>query len=80
MSEGFDYTGDVIESIPIVVGRENDGRWWADIELMPGVMTYGATREAAIDAVRALALRVAADCLEHGEEVPEPIAKAFSLA
>ena len=66
-------------SLPIVVGHELDGRWWADIELMPGVMAYGATREAAIDAVRALALRVAADCLEHGEEVPEPLAKAFSL-
>ena len=36
--------------------------------------------EAAIDAVRTLALRVAADCLEHGEDVPEPIARVFSLA
>jgi hypothetical protein len=44
-----------IESIPIVVGREEDGRWWADIESMPGVMAYGATRESAIAAVRALA-------------------------
>ncbi len=69
-----------IESIPILVGQEADGRWWADIELMPGVMTYGDTREAAIDAVRTLALRVAADCLEHGEDVPEPIARVFSLA
>ena len=69
-----------IASIPIVLGQEADGRWWADIELMPGVMTYGATREAAIDAVRALALRVAADCLENGEDVPEPIARVFSLA
>jgi predicted RNase H-like HicB family nuclease len=50
-----------VESIPIVVGREEDGRWWADIESMPGVMAYGATRESAIAAVRALALRVAAD-------------------
>jgi hypothetical protein len=25
-----------VESIPIVVGREEDGRWWADIESMPG--------------------------------------------
>ena len=53
-----------LESIPIVVGREDNGRWWADIESMPGVMAYGATREAAIAAVRALALRVAADCIE----------------
>jgi predicted RNase H-like HicB family nuclease len=59
-----------LESIPILVGREDDGRWWAEIESMPGVMAYGATREAAIAAVRALAFRVAADYIEHGEEVP----------
>jgi predicted RNase H-like HicB family nuclease len=59
-----------VESIPIVVGHEEDGRWWADIESMPGVMAYGTTRESAIAAVRALALRVAADCIFHGEEVP----------
>jgi len=61
-----------LESIPIVVGREDDGRWWADIESMPGVMAYGASREAAITAVRALAFRVAADCIDHGEEVSAP--------
>jgi hypothetical protein len=27
-----------VDSIPIIVGREEDGRWWADIESMPGVM------------------------------------------
>ena len=69
-----------VESIPIVVGREDDGRWWADIESMPGVMAYGVTREAAIAAVRALALRVAADCIDHGEAVPGPLAKVFSVA
>ena len=37
-----------VESIPIVVGLEEDGRWWADIESMPGVMAYGAARESAI--------------------------------
>lgn len=64
-----------IESIPIVRGREDDGQWWADVESMPGVMAYGATREAAIVAVRALALRVAADSIDHGEEIPGPLAK-----
>jgi len=68
------------ESISIVVGREEDGRWWADVESMPGVMAYGPTRESAIAAVRALALRVAADCIEHGEEIPEPFSKVFSVA
>jgi len=69
-----------VESIPIVVGREEDGRWWADIESMPGVMAYGGTRDAAIVAVRALALRVAADCIDHGEAVPAPFAKVFTVA
>lgn len=69
-----------IESIPITLGREADGRWWADIESMPGVMAYGDSREAAVDAVRALALRVAADCIEHGEDVPASLAKLFSVA
>ena len=69
-----------VESIPIVVGPEEDGRWWADIESMPGVMAYGATRESAIKAVRALALRVAADCIDHGEGIPEPSGKVFSVA
>lgn len=70
----------VVASIPIVVGQEEDGRWWADIESMPGVMAYGASQEGAVAAVRALALRVAADCIDHGEEVPEPFKKVFSLA
>ena len=69
-----------VESIPIVLGQEEDGRWWADIESMPGVMAYGDTRVSAIANVLALALRVAADCIDHGEEVPEPFAKVFSVA
>jgi predicted RNase H-like HicB family nuclease len=68
------------ERIPITLGQEEDGRWWADIESMPGVTAYGATRDAAIVAVRALALRVAADCLDRGEDVPAPLAKIFSVA
>ncbi len=35
---------------------------------MPDVMAYGDTRDAAIANVRALALRVAAGCIDHGEE------------
>jgi predicted RNase H-like HicB family nuclease len=69
-----------VESIPITIGREEDGRWWADVESMPGVMAYGSTRDSAIANVRALALRVAADCIDHGEEVPPPLAKVFSVA
>lgn len=47
--------------------REEDGRWIADVPDLPGVMTYGGTREEAIVRVQALALRVLAERLEHGE-------------
>jgi predicted RNase H-like HicB family nuclease len=66
-----------IESIPVLVGQEQDGRWWADVESMPGVMAYGATRDSAIAAVRALALRVAADCIDRGEEIPDRSRRSF---
>jgi predicted RNase H-like HicB family nuclease len=69
-----------VESISITLGREDDGRWWADIESMPGVMACGDTRESAIAAVHALALRVAADCIDHGEQVPAPLDKVLSAA
>ena len=49
---------------------ETDGRWIAAIPDFPGVMTYGSDREDAIRRVKALALRVIADKLEHGESVP----------
>jgi predicted RNase H-like HicB family nuclease len=68
-----------VESILIVVGREEDGRWWADVEAMPGVLAYADTRELAIIVVRALARRVAADCIDHGEVVPRPFAQDFSI-
>lgn len=69
-----------VASIPITLGREDDGRWWADIESMPGVMAYGDTKDAATAAVRALALRVVADCIDHGEDVPSPFAEVFSIS
>jgi hypothetical protein len=47
---------------------------------MSGVMAYGPTREAAVAAVRALALRVAADCIDHGLDVPPQFDKVFSVA
>ena len=49
--------------------RETDGRWIADIPVLPGVMVYGRTRKQALAAVEALALRVIADRLEHREAV-----------
>ena len=51
--------------------REEDGRWIAEVPELPGVLVYGQTREEAIQRVEALALRVIADRLDHGEAIPE---------
>lgn len=53
------------------IEREEDGRWIAEIPELAGVMAYGGSREEAIAKVEALALRVIADRLDHGEVVPE---------
>jgi predicted RNase H-like HicB family nuclease len=50
--------------------QETDGRWLAEVPELPGVMAYGHTEVAALAKVEALALRVIADRLEHGEERP----------
>jgi predicted RNase H-like HicB family nuclease len=55
----------------IEIDREDDGRWIAEIPELPGVMAYGDSRNEAISKAEALALRVLADRLEHGEEIPE---------
>jgi predicted RNase H-like HicB family nuclease len=55
----------------IEIEREEDGRWIAEIPELPGVMVYGDSRNEAISKAEALALRVMADRLEHGEEIPE---------
>jgi len=54
----------------IEIDREEDGRWIAEVPELSGVMGYGKTREEAISKVEALALRVLADRLEHGEAIP----------
>ena len=58
--------------------REDDGRWLAEVLEIAGALTYGATREMAIADAQALALRVLAERLEHGEEVPD-VAGVFSI-
>ena len=58
---------------------EEDGRWIAEVADLPGVMTYGKTREEAISKVKALALRVLADRVEHGEELSE-LDKVFAVS
>lgn len=61
------------------VEQEVDGRWIAEVPDLPGVLCYAATAEAAIRAVKALALRVLADRVEHGE-MPAEERLSISLA
>jgi predicted RNase H-like HicB family nuclease len=50
--------------------REEDGRWIAEIPDLPGVLAYGTSKHQAQLKVTALALRVIADQIEHGEPTP----------
>lgn len=53
------------------VEQEEDGRWIAEVEAVPGALAYGVTRAEAVARVEALVLRVLADRLENGEPAPE---------
>jgi predicted RNase H-like HicB family nuclease len=54
----------------VEIEREKDGRWIAEFPQIPGVMAYGRTRVQAVSRVEALALRVLAERIEHGEPSP----------
>ena len=60
--------------------QETDGRWLAEIAELPGVMAYGQTPDEAKAKAQALALRVIADRLEHGEESPDLQNISFAAA
>lgn len=64
----------------IEIEQETDGRWIAEVLEQPGVMAYGPTSEEARARVQALALRVVADRLEHGEAGPELLSISFRAA
>ena len=60
--------------------RETDGRWIADVPELPGVTVYGTTSEEATLRAKALALRVIAGEIEHGEMKPYSDLLQFSIA
>jgi len=55
----------------IEIEQEQDGRWIAEVPDLSGVLAYGINRDEAIARAEALALRVIADRLDHGESIPE---------
>ena len=58
--------------------QEEDGRWLAEVLELPGVLAYGATPEEATAKAKALALRVVADRLEHGESAHDLMTISFA--
>ena len=64
----------------VEIEQEEDGRWIAEVIDLPGVMAYGRSQEEAKAKVQALALRVVADRLEHGEAGPDLLSISFAAA
>lgn len=66
--------------LTLEIETEADGRWIAEVTDLPGVLAYGATRDEAVARAEALALRVLADRLEHGEVGPDLGSVSFRAA
>jgi predicted RNase H-like HicB family nuclease len=64
------FLGSGSTMLSIEIEREEDGRWIGEVPELPGVLVYGSDPAEARVKVTALAFRVIADRLEHGEEIP----------
>lgn len=64
--------------LKIEVEREQDGRWLAEVQALPGVLVYGDTETEARTHAISLALRVIADRVDNGEPLPEEAQKLFA--
>jgi predicted RNase H-like HicB family nuclease len=64
----------------VEIEREDDGRWLAEVVELPGALAYGDSEQAALSRVQALALRVIAERLEHGEAGPDLLSISFNAA
>lgn len=66
--------------LTLELDREEDGRYIAEVPDLPGVLAYGATEQEATARAQALALRVLADRIEHGEPAPNLLPLDFRAA
>ncbi len=55
----------------IELAKEEDGRWSAWIDALPGCAAWGYTRDEAVKAIQHAAEAYVEDILEAGEEVPK---------
>jgi predicted RNase H-like HicB family nuclease len=63
--------------LTIEFDRETDGRHIAEVLELPGCLVYGRTQREANARVRALALHILADQVEHGERDARDVAELF---
>ena len=66
-------------NLTIDLDREEDGRWIAEALELPGVMSYGKTREEAISNAERLAIEVIADRITHGELPSSALSVSFTI-
>lgn len=64
-------------NVHVETEQEDDGRWIGAVPELPGVLVYADTRDGAVNAALALALRALADRAEHGEAVLLPLTVAL---
>ena len=76
LRRGFRRIFEGMTQFTVELDRETDGRWIAEIAALPGALCYGSSKEEASRKVEALALRILADRIENGDDVPE-LAGAF---
>jgi predicted RNase H-like HicB family nuclease len=67
-------------NLNLEVELEDDGRWLAEVVELPGALAYGVSADEAMAKAEALALRVLAEQLEHGEVRPLPITLSVPTA
>jgi len=67
-------------TLSVELEQEDDGRWIAEVAELPGVLAYGDSQEDPREKAHALALRVFADRLEHGEAGPDLLGISFKAA
>lgn len=64
----------------VEIEQETDGRWIGEVLELAGALAYGQTPNEAKAKVQALALRIVADRLEHGETDPDLLNISFAAA
>lgn len=60
--------------------RETDGRWFAEVVDVPGVLAYGATEKEGVASAQALALRRLADRTEQNKEPADTVTVPMQAA